>query len=221
MNKFKKGEKMKFLKVGIIGVLLCLSNAYADKSGFFIGVDVGVLANSAKIKDANGVEKHSAMDSTIGFKVGYNAYFNATQGIRITAFYRNEWFDPFHKNIVFYDLEDEDQKGSFLFGGIVDYLVNFTPGPSPFGLFFGVGYQTFVGKFKTNLQNYQAQGYDIATSGIFVNAGLSKIFNESHRIDLTVKVPISGNRYLSGTANQTDRLYQTLGSLTLGYAYTF
>ena len=89
-------------------------------------------------------------------------------------------------------------------------MLNFSKGRFPFGAFVGVGYEFINSGF---IEDFKNLGY--STSGLFLNLGLSQTIADSHKIDLTFRIPFY--KYVDAISAKLD----TTAAVTIGYSYTF
>lgn len=212
--------KRSLLSVFLIGILGMCALQANEKSGVFIGADVGYALNvsheSLDLQGNTGSSSFSTQASSTGvifnlsygLRVGYQQYFGNYNGLRI---YGNFNYSNFGSDSM------------MKYGANVDYLLNFSDTDSPWGLFVGVGYEWMGGKSKDVLErekeNPVVPTQKIKTDGLLVNVGLSKIYNNHHRIEFGARVPLY-------TYNDIDTpnikvFKRTLTTIYFGYSYSF
>lgn len=196
--------------VGILGVSSLQAN---EKSGVFIGGNVGIAANADQVSIAvsSGGGSFSANSATIalnpsyGVKAGYQQYFGAYNGLRIYGSF---------------DYSHLDHNEMMKYGANIDYLVNFSDSDSPWGIFLGGGYEWLDGEVKKFLNDrVLIDGIKVHTTGFFVNAGFSKIYNNHHRIEFGAKVPLY--TYSSIDIPGVKVFIRTFAVAYIGYSYSF
>lgn len=125
----------------------------------------------------------SASSMSYGGRFGYNYFFTPRNGLRfMVAFSRANLKIAPNKYGIFQDSIDS----SYYTGSAgVDYLLDFTKGRSPFGLFLGVGYDYNFGEAFSKLKEKDSTS---KTSGAYMNFGISQTISRRVRIDLGYKV---------------------------------
>ncbi|PAF48563.1 hypothetical protein BKH46_01275 [Helicobacter sp. 12S02634-8] len=162
-----------------------------DKSGVFVGAGLGFSSSYYShlqgVTTGKGSSELTSKTNThmlYGIKAGYQQYFNAYNGLRA--------YGTFDYTSLTAPIADKNKNFNFLKYSVnIDYLLNFTDSPSPWGLFVGVGYQ-WVGSSYFDVLKGPAPMPDvrISTNGFVINAGFSKIIDNHHRLELGAKTPL-------------------------------
>lgn len=187
--------------VGILGISALQAN---EKSGVFIGGDVGIVANSGSGSITIDSTEIS-LSPSYGIRTGYQQYFGDYNGLRI---YGN--FNYLYLN------NDYMMK----YGVNIDYILNFSDSDSPWGFFAGVGYEWMSGAVKKALDKENlSDGEKIHTNGLLVNVGFSKIYDNHHRIEFGAKIPLYP--YVSIDTPDIKDSIRTFATVYLAYSYSF
>lgn len=177
-----------------------------EKSGVFIGGDVGIVANSTEGSITIGSTEVS-LSPSYDVRVGYQQYFGNYNGLRVYGNFNYLYLD-----------NDYMMK----YGINIDYLLNFSDSESPWGFFVGAGYEWIGGAAKKTLDKKKADSLDgekIKTDGVLINVGFSKIYNNHHRIEFGAKVPLYA--YTSIDAADIKDSTRTFATLYFAYSYSF
>lgn len=207
-SKSKKGLFMKrsLYSVFFVSILGIIALQADEKSGIFVGGDVGIVANSTEGSITIGSTEVS-LSPSYGVRTGYQQYFDSYNGLRA---YGN--FNYLYLGNVY----------MMKYGINVDYLLNFSDSDSPWGFFVGAGYEWIGGAAKKILDKEKANSLDgekIKTNGVLINVGFSKIYNNHHRIEFGVKVPLYA--YISIDTPDIKDSIRTFGTLYFAYSYSF
>ncbi|PAF53048.1 hypothetical protein BKH42_08130 [Helicobacter sp. 13S00482-2] len=195
--------------VGILGMSALQAN---EKSGVFIGADIGFAMNSGS-GSVDAGDYGSAKSVTVvfnmsyGVRAGYQQYFGNYNGLRL---YGN--FNYLHFG------SDAMMK----YGANLDYLLNFSDSDSPWGIFAGVGYEWVGGEAKDSLSKSKQsaiEGRTIATDGLLVNVGFSKIINNHNRIEFGAKIPLYNYDKIETPIVKATT--HTLATVYVAYSYSF
>lgn len=211
--------KRSLLSVFLIGILGMSALQANEKSGVFIGADVGSSLNVAHGSlnltlntDTSSSSTQSSAATVVfnlsyGLRVGYQQYFGNYNGLRV---YGNFNYSHFGSDSM------------MKYGANVDYLLNFSDSDSPWGLFVGVGYEWMGGKIKDLFERRKQDllpTEKIKTDGLLVNVGLSKIYNNHHRIEFGAKIPLYTYQDIDTPTIKISQ--RTLSVLYFGYSYSF
>lgn len=187
--------------VSILGISVLQAN---EKSGVFIGGDVGIVANSgfgSIVIDSTEI----SLSPSYGIRAGYQQYFGNYNGLRI---YGNFNYLYLHNNYM------------MKYGVNIDYLLNFSDNDSPWGFFAGIGYEWMDGAVKNALNKIDLlDGEKIHTNGLLVNVGFSKIYDNHHRIEFGAKIPLYA--YDSIDTPIIKDSIRTFATVYLAYSYSF
>ena len=196
---FLKYLLMKFRTLALIFALFGSTFAFAEESGFFIGVNYGygefkqVSSGSFDLQGtpiATGKETIKTDSFSTGFLVGYKYFFNPFVGLRLYA--------GLDVSVPEFEADGEKEDATLIsYGGNLDLLVNFLSQEKvDFGLFVGagVGANQWISKdieeakrdsnFKDLGIKFRDIGLDIA-----LNAGLRVSIARQHGIEIGVRVP--------------------------------
>ncbi|MWV61162.1 outer membrane beta-barrel protein [Helicobacter saguini] len=201
-----------------------LNAAHNEKSGFFVGVHLGVSLYYTILHNAAGqniawdsqnsnqiVGKNMQVMTNVGIKLGYSHFFNALIGVRG---YINYDYSDYREVLKDSKIASEDVSINS------DVMINFYNGKrGSFGLFigFGVGYnlpQFENAQTRINLEStHKYNGFIMP-----LNLGLS--FSSSpHKIELGTRIPTLLGRYKSNADSSGFSLKPVI--ISLEYMYIF
>lgn len=96
----------------------------------------------------------------------------------------------------------------------VDYLLDFTKGRSPFGVFLGMGYDYNFGEAFSKLKEKDSTSKN--PSGAYINFGISQTISARVRIDVGYKVLLykyfDGSSQLDSTKEIATNKYQQINA---------
>lgn len=148
------------------------------------GVDIigGDVSNSSET--ISKTYEYDASSISYGGRFGYNYFFTPRNGLRfIVAFSRANLKITPNEYSIFQDSID----GSYYTGSAgVDYLLDFTKGRSPFGVFFGAGYDYNFGEVFNKIKEKDKSIKN--PSGAYINFGISQTIASRVRIDVGYKM---------------------------------
>ncbi|PAF52140.1 outer membrane beta-barrel protein [Helicobacter sp. 13S00477-4] len=199
-------------------------NNSSEKSGIFVGIDIGFALNSI----SGSASVKNIFDSTYSEQTvaGYRANFDGNYGLRVGY----QHFFGAHNGLRFYghfNYNDFSGYSVMQYGGNVDYLLNFSDKPGAWGLFLGAGYEWTSGNFAKFLKDtsptVEGQTMEKSLNGVFMNIGLSKTVRNKNRFEFGVKVPFytyykTEYTILGAEAKMTLKKSSVI---YLAYTYTF
>lgn len=190
-----------------------------EKSGIFVGVDVGLNVGYTHLKlSAPGTSillfERTKIDSTLfaGLKAGYQYYFNPWNGLRV---YGDLNYGRFIK-----DASNDELATLLRYGVNIDYLINFSNDSSTWGFFVGAGYEFLGGEFKDSLKEESRQDR-VRTNGIFMNVGFSKIYSNHHRMEFGSKIPFYSYFDYKDADGTISTTFRNITTLYISYSYSF
>lgn len=144
------------------------------------------ITSGGSSSQTTGIKKeilNSESSINYGGRFGYNYFFTPRNGLRfIVAFSRANLKIAPNEYSIFQDSIDS----SYYTGSAgVDYLLDFTKGRSPFGVFLGIGYDYNFGEAFSKLKEKDSTS---KTSGAYMNFGISQTISRRVRIDVGYKV---------------------------------
>lgn len=196
-----------------------------EKSGVFVGVQAGAPINyisgkasvSTSMSSAETSETHIETSWLVGGRIGYQQYFNDYNGLRL---YGTVDYSRFSMP----GLDNSPLWNNIKYGVILDYLLNFSSGPSPWGLFIGGGYQWLGGEIVDLLKDAESPAKS-NNQGFVVNAGISKIISDHNRIEIGARVPmysmISEDYSDSTTGIKATMSLRNAVDIYVAYSYSF
>lgn len=200
------------------GYLLEPDLGFASNYGLYDGKVTFTTATGSTSVEVSGGSV--SLNSIVGLRAGYQYYFNAYNGIRA---YGNFTYGNFGSS-------NRTAAPSLMhYGASLDYLLNFSNGNSPWGLFLGAGYEFISGEAadffenqKKDFESYPGISAQAHNKGFFMNVGFSKIIQNHHRVEFGARIPFF--KYLQVTTKQGGDLKITLDNLFafyVAYSYSF
>lgn len=146
------------------------------------GITTGYATSSRET--ISKIYQNSESSMSYGGRFGYNYFFTPRNGLRfIAALQRTNLKITPHKYSLF---EDSIHRPYYIASVGVDYLLDFTKGRSPFGIFFGGGYDYNFGEAFSKIKEQDKAIKN--PSGGYINFGISQTIAQRVRIDVGYKM---------------------------------
>lgn len=205
-------------------MIIDYDNAY--KSGLFLQAGMGSVYNYANYSaecETCGHYKAIEINSSINAGLGYQLFFNAYNGLRISSItsYSDFKTPKYNNNKPFFIATTNLA---------MDYILEFSQSKMPFGIFIGGGYEWSYGKFITDLRNnFPYNKKLLKTNGFFIHLGIAQTFAYRHRLELEYSFPFysfysasgNGRDIVSGQEAFIKADFRNFGNLKLNYIYVF
>lgn len=176
------------------------------------GVNITTGGSSSQTTSIKKEISNRESSISYGGRFGYNYFFTPRNGLRfMVAFSRANLKITPNEYGIFQDSID----GSYYTGSVgVDYLLDFTKGRSPFGVFLGMGYDYNFGEAFSKLKEKDSTSKN--PSGAYINFGISQTISARVRIDVGYKVLLykyfDGSSQLDSTKEITTNKYQQINA---------
>ncbi|PAF48564.1 hypothetical protein BKH46_01280 [Helicobacter sp. 12S02634-8] len=195
-----------------------------DQSGAFIGVGVGTMVGYTSILKettqgtaiSQSTKRKANSNLMYGLQAGYQQYFNAYNGLRAYGTFDYSDFSPPLSTQTLHLLK---------YSLNLDYLLNFSDSPSPWGFFVGMGYQWIQSKELTQAKEIAKTTSDmyIQNKGFLLNLGFSKLIDNHNRLELGIKAPLYN--YAEVDHSDADAIYEStmrnIFDIYFSYNYVF
>ncbi|MCI7485430.1 MAG: outer membrane protein [Helicobacter sp.] len=243
----KVATNTSMISKGIVGTFLALglfSSTLSAKSGLFVGIDLGasILTQDyrGEVSSQNTITtmKYSYLMSQVGFRLGYQHYFNPANGLRLYgsyAFARTGMVNVEEntRNSEANRITDQYFYATKRLEANLDYLLDLVKTEnSSAGVYLGVFYGApTITLNRKNAKPHQFSG-DLKQRIVGINLGLQMTLANHHRIEVGAKIPLNKQKIerisvsnamrvpVSNSTIKTLYAYQ-LASVGLSYAFVF